>query len=119
MRTPEALAALESASASLAKIEGVKEVRSAVRPRGEQLADLTVTNQLTKTSDALGQMKDGVDKISSGLTSANDSIVMGQSDINQLTAGLRTMSSRTTEAKNGLEHIYGRACSPPPKVRRR
>ncbi len=107
MRTPEALAALESASASLAKIKGVKEVRSAVRPLGEQLADLTVTNQLTKTSDALGQMKDGVDKISSGLTSANDSIVKGQSDINQLTAGLRTMSSRTTEAKNGLEHIYG------------
>ncbi|QYR22904.1 MMPL family transporter [Paenibacillus sp. sptzw28] len=107
MRTPEALAALESASAGLTKLAGVKEVRSAIRPLGEQLAELTVPNQLTRTSEALGDMKNGVDRIAGGLTSAGDSIVKGEGDIDKLTNGLRTMSSRTIEARNGLNQIYG------------
>jgi RND superfamily putative drug exporter len=107
MRTPEALAALESASASLSRLGGVKEVRSAIRPLGEQLADLTVPSQLMRTSDALEDMRIGVGKIAGGLTSASDSIAKGQGDIDKLTNGLRTMSSKTTEAKNGLNQIYG------------
>ncbi|SDW42838.1 efflux RND transporter permease subunit [Paenibacillus sp. CF384] len=107
MRNPAALAALETASANVAKLDGVKEVRSAVRPLGEQLADLTVSNQLTRTSDALDQMKNGVDQVADGLTTAGSSIASGQADIQKLTDGLRTMASRTSEAQSGLKQIYG------------
>ncbi|RAP77330.1 MMPL family transporter [Paenibacillus montanisoli] len=107
MRSPDALAALETASANVAKLEGVKEVRSAVRPLGEQLADLTVSSQLTQTSDALQQMKDGVDQVSGGLLSADSSITSGQADIRKLTGGLRTMADKTSEAQQGLKQIYG------------
>ncbi|AZN42869.1 MMPL family transporter [Paenibacillus albus] len=107
MRTPAALAALETASASVAKLSGVKEVRSAVRPLGEQLKDLTVSDQLTKTTDALQQMKDGVDKVAGGLQDASGSLDSGQGDVQKLTDGLRTMASKTTEAQKGLQQIYG------------
>ncbi|GGD48778.1 MMPL family transporter [Paenibacillus nasutitermitis] len=106
MRTPEALAALEAASESLSRLAGVQEVRSAIRPLGEQLADLAVPNQLDQASDALGEMKNGVDKIAAGLTSASGSIESGQDDIDKLTNGLRTMASQTTKAKTGLDQIY-------------
>ncbi|WP_274649334.1 MMPL family transporter [Paenibacillus humicola] len=105
MRTPEALAALESASSAVAKLGGVKEVRSAVRPLGEQLTELTVPDQLTKTSDALQQLKDGVDKVAGGLGSAGGQIAAGQGDIGRLESGLRTMSSQTVQAQRGLQRI--------------
>ncbi|QHW33325.1 MMPL family transporter [Paenibacillus rhizovicinus] len=107
MRTPEALAAMETASASVAKLSGVKEVRSAVRPLGVQLADLTVTDQLTKTSEALQQLKEGVDKVAGGLTDAESSIAGGQGDVDKLAGGLRTMAGKTKEAQAGLDRIYG------------
>ncbi|WP_219838610.1 MMPL family transporter [Paenibacillus sp. R14(2021)] len=107
MRSPAALAVMETASASMAKLPGVKEVRSAVRPLGEQLSDLTVSDQLTKTSDALGQLKDGVDKVAGGLKDAETSISGGQSDVGKLTSGLRTMAGKTKEAESGLIQIHG------------
>ncbi|MFC0329430.1 MMPL family transporter [Paenibacillus sepulcri] len=107
MRTPEALAAIETASASLSQLEGVQEVRSAIRPLGEQLADLTVPNQLTQATEALDEMKNGVDKIADGLTSASGSITNGQGGIGKLASGLRTMAAQTTKAKEGLDQIYG------------
>lgn len=107
MRTPEALAAMEAASAGVAKLKGVHEVRSAVRPLGEQLADLTVSDQLTKTSDALAQLKDGVDKVAGGLKDAETSIDGGQGDVDKLTQSLRAMSGKTKDAQDGLGQIHG------------
>lgn len=107
MRTPEALAALEYASASVARIDGVKEVRSVVRPLGEQLNELTVQDQLTKTSAALEEMQSGVDKVAAGLSTASGEIATGQGDIDKLTSGLQEMSSKTKDAKNGLHQIHG------------
>ncbi|MBW7474427.1 MMPL family transporter [Paenibacillus oenotherae] len=107
MRSPEALAALEFASASVARLDGVKEVRSAVRPLGEQLNELTVQDQLSKTSAAIEEMKSGVDKVADGLTTASSEIAAGQGDIDKLTGGLQVMSDKTKEAKNGLHKIHG------------
>ncbi|MCQ6559596.1 MMPL family transporter [Paenibacillus mendelii] len=106
MRTPEALAALEIASANLARLEGVQEVRSPVRPLGEQLTDLTVTSQLTKTSSVLEQLKSGVDQIGGGLTAASNEIALGEGDIGKLTNGLRMMSTQTVKAQEGLKQIH-------------
>jgi putative drug exporter of the RND superfamily len=101
MRTPEALAALEQASVDLMKVHGVHEVRSAVRPLGRQLTELTVPDQLGKTSGAIGQLKDGVAKVTSGLDDAGRQLDGGQSDVDGLSGGLREMASRTRVAANG------------------
>ncbi|MCD9024175.1 MMPL family transporter [Cohnella silvisoli] len=46
MRTPTGLAALEQASSELTRVQGVREVRSAVRPLGHKPEELTVPGQL-------------------------------------------------------------------------
>ncbi|SFJ01642.1 putative drug exporter of the RND superfamily [Paenibacillus sp. UNC496MF] len=107
MRNPAALAVMETASANVAKLNGVKEVRSAVRPLGAQLADLTVSDQLTKTSEAIQQLKDGVDQVAGGLKEAVTSVSGGRGDVDKLTSGLRTMAAKTKDAQSGLNQIRG------------
>jgi RND superfamily putative drug exporter len=105
MRTPEALAALEQASSDVMKVSGVQEVRSAVRPLGRQLTELTVSDQLGKTSGAIGKLKDGVAKVGAGLEDAGHQLGSGQSDVNRLAGGLRQMASRTQDAGLGAGKI--------------
>lgn len=101
MRTPAALAALEVASADAMRVAGVKEVRSAVRPLGKQLTELTVPDQLGKTNEAIGKLKDGVNDVSAGLEEASGQLVGSQDQLRQLEDGLRQMAARTEEAQQG------------------
>ncbi|WP_169306707.1 MMPL family transporter [Cohnella pontilimi] len=101
MRSPEALAAMEQASADVMKVPGVQEVRSAVRPLGRQLTELTVPDQLGKTSDAIGQLKDGVAQVGTGLEDAGRQLDSGRSDVDRLTGALRQMASSTQDAAKG------------------
>ncbi|MDB4868796.1 MAG: family transporter, partial [Cohnella sp.] len=105
MRTPEALAALEQASSDVMKVPGVQEVRSAVRPLGRQLTELTVSDQLDKTSGAISRLKDGVVKVGTGLEDAGRQLGSGQSDVDRLAGGLREIASRTKEAEQGTGKI--------------
>ncbi|WP_123041698.1 MMPL family transporter [Cohnella candidum] len=107
MRTPSALAALEQASVDAMKVPGVQEVRSAVRPLGRQLTELTVPDQLGKTSDAIGQLKDGVAKVGAGLQDAGKQLSGGQADMDKLTGGLRDMAAKTQEAQKGAGELRG------------
>ncbi|MBW5446980.1 MMPL family transporter [Cohnella sp. CFH 77786] len=107
MRTPSALAALEQASVDVMKVPGVQEVRSAVRPLGRQLTELTVPDQLGKTSDAIGQLKDGVVQVGAGLEDAGKQLGSGRSDMDKLTGGLRDMAAKTEEARKGAGQLRG------------
>lgn len=106
MRSPEALAALEQASEELTKLGIVHEVRSAVRPLGKQLKELTMPEQVGKVSDALSGMHDGVTKIADGLGTANSKINDNQGEVQKLIDGMNTMSGKTREAQSGLKQIY-------------
>lgn len=105
MRTPEGLAALEKASAALAQIQDVQEVRSAVRPLGQQLEDLTIPKELGKTTKGLGDLKDGVDKISSGLGDAKSQVQTGADGVVQMRSALDVISGKQREVAQGTQQI--------------
>jgi RND superfamily putative drug exporter len=111
MRNPSALAALEQASADVLKVPGVKEVRNAVRPLGEQLTELTVPDQLGKAADAIGKLREGVDQVAAGLEDAGKQIDGGRQDVGQLTDGLKEMASKTEEARQGVGQLQAGAQS--------
>ncbi|WP_158594051.1 MMPL family transporter [Cohnella faecalis] len=101
VRTPEALAAIEQASAELAKRPDVQEVRSAVRPLGRQLTELTVSDQLGKTNDALGELKQGVSDVGSGLSEAQAELSNGRKDVEKLTDGLNQLATGAVQSRDG------------------
>ena len=70
----EGLAALEQVSRELAKVDGVKLVRSATRPAGEPLQDLEVSKQADTLSGGIGKSTEGLDKIGKGLSQASSSL---------------------------------------------
>lgn len=105
MRSVSALAALEQASRDALKVAGVREVRNAVRPLGEQLTELTVSEQLGKTNEAIGQLKDGAAKVGDGLASANEQIGGNRAELDRLADGLREMAAQTDEASQGANEL--------------
>jgi len=107
MRTPEALAAIERASEALAGLNNVAEVRSATRPAGERLAELTVSNQLEKTSDGLEQVRSGVAQVADGLNKAREEMRQGAGRLDELQAGLVEMAEGARKAESGLKQVQG------------
>jgi len=105
MRTPSALAALEIASGDAMRVPGVKEVRSAVRPLGKQLTELTVLDQLGKTNEAIGKLKEGVTDVGSGLEDANRQLSGSRDQLQQLEGGLQEMASQTEDARQGADKL--------------
>jgi RND superfamily putative drug exporter len=105
MRTPEALAAIERASEALAGLDNVAEVRSATRPAGERLTDLTVSNQLEKTSDGLEQVRSGVAQVADGLNKAREEMRQSAGRLDELNAGLVQMAEGARKAEKGLKQV--------------
>jgi putative drug exporter of the RND superfamily len=107
LRTPSALAALEQASSDTARVPGVQEVRSAVRPLGKQLTELTIGSQLGHTTGALGQLKDGVGTVENGLNDAEKELASGQSQVSKLADGLSKMAGSMRDMRSGMGRMTG------------
>jgi putative drug exporter of the RND superfamily len=107
MRTPEGLAALEKASADAAKVANVKEVRSAARPLGKQLAELTVPSQLVQTNKALSEVQSGVSQIGDGLKQAQSELNGKTGDIEKLRSGAAIIADKLKETQLGLGQLAG------------
>lgn len=73
MRKPEGLAAIEKASQAASQIANVKEVRSAARPFGKQIAELTVPNKLEQTNKVLTELRSGINQVNDGFKKAKSS----------------------------------------------
>lgn len=105
MDNSEGLAAIEQISRELAKVDGVKSVRSATRPTGEALADLQVTDQVTQLGDGLVQSEDGLDQIGSGLAEASSSLSANAPKLEQAVSGVGELIDGTNELKNGVTQL--------------
>lgn len=101
----EGLAALEQVSRELAKIEGVKLVRSATRPTGEPLKDLEVASQAGTLQDGIGQSTDGLDKIGKGLSDASASLAANAPKLEEAAAGAGELVDGTAKLQNGVEQL--------------
>ncbi|MDF2669327.1 MAG: family transporter [Paenibacillus sp.] len=107
MRTPEALAAIEASSAAVLKADHVAEVRSATRPLGDQIAELTVPDQLGRTTQAIGDVTGGVTQIADGLSQARTELKQGAAPLAELSGGLTQMAQSSLDAQQGLRQVGG------------
>lgn len=103
--TPEGLAALEQASRELAKVEGVKTVRSATRPTGEVLEDFLVADQVVTLDEGLGQSGEGIGEISSGLAEASSALNDNAPMLEEAANGAEQLADGTQELRAGIEAL--------------
>ena len=96
---------IELVTRELAKIEGVKEVRSATRPKGEVVEEFTipyivgeVDNGLEEILDGLKEVREALLEISSELTESQGDMKEAQEDVGQLVDG-------TKELQDGAEQL--------------
>ncbi|NOV03939.1 MMPL family transporter [Paenibacillus planticolens] len=107
MKTPEGLAALEKASQAASQIANVKEVRSAARPLGKQLTELTVPNQLEQTNKGLTELGSGIDQVNDGFKKAQSQLETQAGDVTKLTQGAEEIAKKLTEVQGGLKQVSG------------
>ncbi|MCR2805260.1 MMPL family transporter [Paenibacillus soyae] len=105
MDTPEGLAALEQASRELAKVEGVKTVRSATRPTGEVLEDFLVADQVVTLDEGLGKSGDGLGEISSGLAEASTALNDNAPKLAEAAEGAEQLVAGTNELRSGMQEL--------------
>lgn len=105
MDTPEGLATLEQVSRELAKVEGVKTVRSATRPTGEAMDDFLVSDQVGTLEDGLGKTGSGLGEIGSGLSEASTALSDNAPKLNEAVDGAGQLVEGTNALKNGIVQL--------------
>ncbi|WP_187274533.1 MMPL family transporter [Paenibacillus sp. N3.4] len=105
MRSPEGLAAMEKASAAASLAPHVKEVRSAARPLGKQIQELTVPNQLEQTNKGLRELQSGVNQVRDGFVKAQTDMNAQSGDIMKLQEGAEQISQKLIEVQNGAKQL--------------
>ncbi|WNQ11362.1 MMPL family transporter [Paenibacillus aurantius] len=103
--TPEGLAAMERVSRELAKVEGVKAVRSATRPTGDPLEDFQVAKQVGTVGSGLGQGTEGLGQIGKGLTDASKALGENAPKLNEAEAGAAKLVDGTNALKAGVVQL--------------
>ncbi|WP_040950721.1 MMPL family transporter [Gorillibacterium massiliense] len=105
LATQQNLALIEQVSRELAKVDGVKMVRSATRPTGDPLADLQVAGQAGTVGSGLGKSSEGLDKIGSGLTDASKSLSANAPKLKEAAAGAEKLQAGTKELQTGVTQL--------------
>ncbi|TLS49508.1 MMPL family transporter [Paenibacillus antri] len=101
----EGLSVVEQVSRELAKVDGVKTVRSATRPTGEPLEDLQVTRQVGTLEDGLGDAGDGLGEIGGGLSEASAALGENAPKLQEAVDGAGQLIAGTNELKNGIAQL--------------
>lgn len=105
--TPEGLAALEQIAREVAKVDGVKQVRTASRPVGEPLRDLQVAKQADTVGNGLGDGVNGINQIESGLAAASKEIGGSAPQLKEASSAADKLIGGTQALKAGVEQLGG------------
>ncbi|WP_339278820.1 MMPL family transporter [Paenibacillus sp. FSL W8-1187] len=101
----EGLAALEQVSRELAKVPGVKSVRSATRPAGEPLQELEVASQAGTLESGIDQSTEGLDRIGQGLSEASSSLAANAPKLEKAAAGAGELEQGTARLQGGVKEL--------------
>ncbi len=101
----EGLAAVEQISRELAKVDGVKAVRSATRPTGEALEDFEVGKQVETLGEGLGEGGDGLNKIGDGLADASKALSDNAPKLDEAVDGTAQLINGTNKLKSGVVQL--------------
>ncbi|MCC3375097.1 MMPL family transporter [Cohnella sp. REN36] len=103
--TSEGLAMIEQVSRELAKVDGVKTVRSATRPTGEAPSDFQVASQVDTLGSGLNQGADGIDQVAKGLSDASKELESNASKLSGAAAGADKLVDGTQSLKQGVTQL--------------
>ncbi|MBY0123676.1 MMPL family transporter [Bacillus sp. S/N-304-OC-R1] len=106
MDSTEYIGLAERISKELEKVDLVDTVRSVTRPTGEPLEDFFVAKQAETLEKGLGDGKDGLDKISKGLSEAGSELAKSEPKLKEATNGIQGLISGTNEIQTGLQAIH-------------
>jgi RND superfamily putative drug exporter len=101
----EGLATMEQITRELAKVDGVKTVRSVSRPAGSSLADFEVSQQVTTLGEGLGKSEDGLGEIGKGLSEASSALNDNAPKLNEAVSGTSELISGTDALKSGVVQL--------------
>lgn len=101
----EGLAVVERVSREIAKVDGVKTVRSATRPAGEPIGELQVTEQVAILGDGLGEAGGGLEQIGDGLAEAGTALRDNAPKLQEAVDGVDRLIDGTNELKSGLAQL--------------
>lgn len=105
LNTTEGLAAIEQLSREVARLEGIKTVRSATRPTGEPLEELRVTHQIGYVEEGIGQSRDGLGEIGNGLSEASQALSSNAPKLAEAAEGAERLAAGTEELQTGLTRL--------------
>ncbi|WP_137791714.1 MMPL family transporter [Bacillus sp. E(2018)] len=95
----------EKISQELEKVNHVDAVRSVSRPTGEPVEDFFVYKQAENLGDGLGDGKEGINKISSGLMEASGELSKSEPQLTGATDGIQQLIDGTSATQSGLNEI--------------
>ncbi|MBD7962931.1 MMPL family transporter [Fictibacillus norfolkensis] len=95
----------EKISQELEKVNHVDAVRSVSRPTGEPVEDFFVYKQAENLEDGLGDGKEGINKISSGLMEASGELSKSEPQLTGATDGIQQLIDGTSATQSGLTEI--------------
>ncbi|RXJ04117.1 MMPL family transporter [Anaerobacillus alkaliphilus] len=96
---------IELVTQELVKIDGVKEVRSATRPKGERMEEFTLPYLLGEVNDGLYEISDGLEEIREALLEIATELTDGQSDMRTAQQDVGKLVDGTRELQEGAEQI--------------
>ena len=95
----------EKISQELEKVNHVDAVRSVSRPTGEPVEEFFVYKQAENLGDGLGDGKEGINKISSGLMEASGELSKSEPQLTGATDGIQQLIDGTSATQSGLNEI--------------
>ncbi|WP_068776665.1 MMPL family transporter [Paenibacillus sp. FJAT-26967] len=101
----DGLAAAEQVTRELAKVDGVKSVRSVTRPTGDALDDLQVTKQAQQLEDGIGKSGSGLGEIGKGLAEASSALSANAPKLNEAASGAGKLVEGTDALKAGVVQL--------------
>lgn len=103
---------IELVSKELVKIDGVKEVRSATRPKGEKLEEFTIPYIVGEVEEGLGEIADGLEEIREALleiavelTESQEDMGTAQSDVGELVKGTKELQEGTEQIQEEISKV--------------
>ncbi len=105
----ESLRDIDLIADNLMKVENVEKVRTASRPSGEKLTEISLPEQIGALTEGLDKVKEGFDPVKDGLADMkegidkiSEGILSGSSDIGKLADATGKTADGIKEAINGI-----------------
>jgi RND superfamily putative drug exporter len=101
----ESLQAIDNVAQDLLKVDGVAKVRTATRPGGEPINEISLPSQIEALTQGIGKSDEGFGALSDGLTQAKDGVGQVNAGIDEGISGLNDLSDGTKQASDGIGDV--------------